>query len=105
MVSKAAAQAAAAKQKVSNNNTKSREYIAKATHSSETLERINKIATMKIKSMEKDSNFLSKEATDVIPQFGTDELEMGKVLGKGGFGTVSNSWRGTSSCLCADNMS
>ena len=63
MVSKAAAQAAAAKQKVSNNNTKSREYIAKATHSSETLERINKIATMKIKSMEKDSNFLSKEAT------------------------------------------
>jgi len=63
MVSKAAAQAAAAKQKVSINNTKSREYIAKATHSSETLGRINKIATMKIKSMEKDSNFLSKEAT------------------------------------------
>ena len=95
MVSKAAAQAAAAKQKVSNNNNKSREYIAKATHSSETLARINKIATMKIKSMEKDSNFLSKEATDVIPKFAaTGELEMGKVLGKGGFGTVSYSlWR------------
>ena len=92
MVSKAAAQAAAAKQKVSNNNNKSREYIAKATHSSETLARINKIATMKIKSMEKDSNFLSKEATDVIPKFASEELGMGKVLGKGGFGTVSYTW-------------
>jgi len=34
-------------------------------------------------------NFDNAHLPDVIPQFSIDELGMGKVLGKGGFGTVS----------------
>ena len=38
--------------------------------------------------MEEDSCLLAQDATDVIPKFAMDELKMGKVLGRGGFGTV-----------------
>ena len=38
--------------------------------------------------MEEDSHLLTQDATNVIPVFAMDELKMGKVLGRGGFGTV-----------------
>ena len=53
-----------------------------------TLERASKMAEKKIADMEANSALFSKEALDVIPKFVADELTMGRILGKGGFGTV-----------------
>ena len=53
-----------------------------------TLEKVTAIATKKIQDMEKNSKFFAKDSLDVIPKFAADELSLGKVLGKGGFGTV-----------------
>jgi hypothetical protein len=52
------------------------------------LERISRIATSKISSMESKTKLLSKDEVEYIPKFVPDELSLGKVLGKGGFGTV-----------------
>lgn len=83
MVSKAALAAqAAAEQRAANSKS------ASSSHSPETLKMITKIATAKVASMEKDSQLFSVDAQDVIPKFAMDELTMGRVLGKGGFGTV-----------------
>jgi hypothetical protein len=52
------------------------------------LERVARIATSKIKSLEAQSKILSKDEVEFIPKFFLGELSLGKVLGKGGFGTV-----------------
>lgn len=84
MVSKAALAAQAAAEQRAASSSKS----ASSSHSPETLKMITKIATAKVASMEKDSQLFSVDAQDVIPKFAMDELTMGRVLGKGGFGTV-----------------
>ena len=52
------------------------------------LKRVVRIATSKIKSLEAQSKILSKDKVEFIPKFVLGELSLGKVLGKGGFGTV-----------------
>lgn len=49
---------------------------------------VAKIATRKIEDMEANTRLFTKEQLDVIPTFNVDELSLGRVLGKGGFGTV-----------------
>ena len=84
MVSKAA-QAAAAQQRSS---TASQQAVA-WKNATATLEKVAAFAATKIDSMEANSHFLTKDRLDVIPKFVVEELTMGRVLGKGGFGTVN----------------
>lgn len=84
MVSKAA-QAAAAQRTVS---TSDKQADAWKKHSAQ-LEKIAAIATHKINDLENNSLLFKKEQLDVIPKFLVEELTMGRVLGKGGFGTVN----------------
>jgi hypothetical protein len=52
------------------------------------LEMVARIAASKVKSLEDTSKLLSKDEVELIPKFFLDELTLGRVLGKGGFGTV-----------------
>lgn len=83
MVSKAA-QAAAQRRAASASRKDSDAWAA----ASATLHRVAQIADKKIESMEADSRLFTKDRLDVIPTFVMDELTVGRVLGKGGFGTV-----------------
>ncbi len=83
MVSKAALAAAEARA-----SSAAKKKAASTQLAASTLENITAIATKKIQDMEKNSTFFAKDSLDVIPKFFPDELSMGKVLGKGGFGTV-----------------
>jgi hypothetical protein len=64
------------------------------------LERVARIATSKINSMDAKSTLLSKDEVELIPKFVLDELSLGKVLGKGGFGTVKE----IRAINCSDNV-
>ena len=83
MVSKAA-QAAAAQRASSASNAESDAWRKAGPR----LEKVAAIATRKIDDMESNSKLFTKDMLDVIPKFVVDELTMGRVLGKGGFGTV-----------------
>lgn len=83
MVSKAA-QAAAAQQQSSSADKE----LAAWKQASADLERVAPIAERKIHDLESNSTFFSKDKLDVIPKFVVEELTTGRVLGKGGFGTV-----------------
>ena len=83
MVSKAA-QAAAARRAASASRKDSDAWAA----ASATLHKVAQIADRKIESMEADSRLFTKDQLAVIPTFVVGELTVGKVLGKGGFGTV-----------------
>jgi hypothetical protein len=52
------------------------------------LEMVARIATSKVKSLEEKSKLLSKDQVELIPKFFLGELTLGRILGKGGFGTV-----------------
>jgi len=52
------------------------------------LEKFGKIATKKINVIEASSRLFSKDQLEAIPKFVVEELTLGSVLGKGGFGTV-----------------
>lgn len=84
MVSKAAL--AAAEQRAAS---AAKKQAAATQDSAAAFEGIVKIAAKKVRDMESSSSALfSREELDAIPKFGTEELTTGKVLGKGGFGTV-----------------
>lgn len=83
MVSKAAL-AAAERRKFSATN--GREDAWKRQPAS-TAEKVANVASRKIADMESD--LFSPENLDVIPRFTVGELSLGRVLGKGGFGTVN----------------
>ena len=52
------------------------------------LEKMATTAKKKIKSLESKSQLFSKAQFDVIPKFALDEVTLGRILGKGNFGTV-----------------
>jgi len=83
MVSKAA-QAAAAQR-----SSTAIQQAAAWKNATATLQKVAAFAATKIDSMEANSHFLTKDRLDVIPKFVVEELTMGRVLGKGGFGTVN----------------
>ncbi len=52
------------------------------------LEKMAAAAKKKIESLESKSQLFSKAQFDVIPKFALDEVTLGRILGKGKFGTV-----------------
>jgi len=82
MVSKAAQAATEA----GNNNITQQQALA-WEKASNRLEKIAKVAAKVIADM--DSDIFSIDSLDVIPKFGVDELTLGRLLGKGGFGSVN----------------
>lgn len=93
MVSKAA-QAAAEKRAAATITTKQAWENAAGA-----LEKIAIIATKKIDHMEANSQVFTKDQLDVIPKFSMEELSLGRILGKGGFGTVTE----IRTIQCTDN--
>jgi len=83
MPSKAAAQAAAAQE------AKKHQKLAKSKKTLPSFDEVAKHASAKVRSMEADSTLFDKNMLDVIPKFELNELSLGRVLGKGGFGTVT----------------
>ena len=84
MVSKAAQ--AAAQNRAASTSKKQEDAWKTASIN---LEKIIPIANKKIHDMESNSQIFTKDSLDVIPKFVVDELKLGRVLGKGGFGTVN----------------
>ena len=52
------------------------------------LEKMAAAAKKKIESLESKSQLFSKAQFDVIPKFALNEVTLGRILGKGKFGTV-----------------
>mmetsp|Transcript_5742 Transcript_5742/g.9799 ORF Transcript_5742/g.9799 Transcript_5742/m.9799 type:complete len:447 (-) Transcript_5742:134-1474(-) len=84
MVSKAA-QAAAEQRTIRT----AKQQVDAWENAAGTLEKVAKIATEKISERGANSQLLSKDLLDAIPKFVVEELSLGRVLGKGGFGTVN----------------
>ncbi len=70
---------------------------AKDAVAKDVFEKCSKYATEKVESMKANSMLFCDDGLATIPTFTLDELVLGKVLGKGGFGTV-NEIRGFKCC-------
>ncbi|KAL7469906.1 hypothetical protein ACHAXS_010154 [Conticribra weissflogii] len=62
---------------------------AKDAVAKDVFEKCSKYATEKVESMKANSMLFCDDSLATIPTFSLDELVLGKVLGKGGFGTVN----------------
>lgn len=64
-------------------------HLAKEATPEVNFDEVAKIATREVHKLEAKSQLLSTDKVEHIPKFALNELLLGKVLGKGGFGTVT----------------